>query len=251
MLKWVLAGIALLAIVGAALFLFKGTHDPARDNPGVKPPDAGTSSQPSGPPAAQTDAAVKPGQREVEPEKKTDPPASQSPTPAAATGSGAAGSGAVASPATPQRPSISIPTGEFSILNVHSELCLSPAGGGANGKNAPIVQYTCDKDLARFWRFIVVEGDVVQIRNSATNMCLTVAGGGTGRNLESVQYFCDDDLSRRWRYAPIDDTTFRLVNVNSHLCLTIAGGDTALNRVAVQFPCDGDPARDWRITHAR
>jgi hypothetical protein len=143
-----------------------------------------------------------------------------------------------------------VPAGELSIMNVRSELCLSPAGG-ANGRNVQIVQFMCDQDLSRFWRFVVIEGDVVQIKNSLSDLCLTIAGGSADRNIASVQYLCDKDPSRRWRYSPVDRTTFRLVNVKSGLCLTIAGGGAARNTTAVQYACDGDPSRDWRIVNPR
>ena len=138
------------------------------------------------------------------------------------------------------------PSGQVQIMNEHSNLCLSPAGGGRD-KNVQIVQYLCDQDPSRLWTFRVVSGDVVQIANVNSDMCLTVAGGNTERNDPSVQYFCDQDPSRRWHYTPVDEKRFRLVNVNSGLCLTIAGGGSDKNTVAVQYPCDGDPSRDWEI----
>jgi hypothetical protein len=96
-----------------------------------------------------------------------------------------------------------------------------------------------------------VEGDIVEITNLNSGLCLTIAGGNTERNVVSVQYTCDSDPSRRWRYTVVDATTFRLVNVHSGLCLTIAGGGTDRNTTAVQYPCDGDPSRNWRITSGR
>jgi len=142
------------------------------------------------------------------------------------------------------------PSGRVAIMNAHSNLCLSPAGGGRD-KNGEIVQFTCDQDPARFWSFTVVEGDIVEITNLNSGLCLTIAGGNTDRNIVSVQYTCDSDPSRRWRYTVVDGATFRLVNVHSGLCLTIAGGGTSRNTTAVQFPCDGDPSRDWKISSGR
>jgi hypothetical protein len=152
------------------------------------------------------------------------------------------------SPPSPNKPHA--PDGEVLIMNANSGLCLSPAGGGTD-RNTEIVQFTCDRDSARVWRFVPVDGDVVKIRNINSGMCLTVAGGNTNLNDHSVQYFCDDDPSRRWHYTVVNETTFRLVNVNSDLCLTVAGGGTDRNTVAVQYRCEGDPSRDWRITQPR
>src|SRR5689334_20439849 len=70
------------------------------------------------------------------------------------------------------------PSGRVAIMNAHSNLCLSPAGGGRD-KNGEIVQFTCDQDPARFWSFTVVEGDVVEITNLNSGLCLTIAGGNT------------------------------------------------------------------------
>ena len=137
------------------------------------------------------------------------------------------------------------PGGRIEIMNAHSDLCLSPAGGG-RGNNDEIVQFTCDQDPSRFWTFRVVGDDVVKIVNVNSGLCLTVAGGNKERNTVSVQYSCDNDPSRRWHYVS-DGGTFRLMNVNSGLCLTIAGGGTGKNVTAVQFPCDGDPSRNWKI----
>ena len=133
------------------------------------------------------------------------------------------------------------------IMNAHSGLCLSPAGGGRDNNNQ-IVQFTCDQDPSRFWSFTVVNGDIVEIMNLNSGLCLTIAGGNTERNVVSVQYTCDHDPSRRWRYTVVDATTFRLVNLHSGLCLTIAGGGTDRNTAAVQYPCDGDRSRDWKIS---
>ena len=119
------------------------------------------------------------------------------------------------------------------------------------GNNGEIVQFTCDQDPSRFWSFTAVNGDIVEITNLNSGLCLTIAGGNTERNLVSVQYTCDSDPSRRWRYTVVDAATFRLVNVHSGLCLTIAGGGTGRNTTAVQFPCDGDRSRDWKISSGR
>ena len=142
------------------------------------------------------------------------------------------------------------PSGRVAIMNAHSNLCLSPAGGGRD-KNGEIVQFTCDQDPSRFWSFTVVAGDIVEITNANSGLCLTIAGGNTERNIVSVQYTCDGDPSRRWHYTVVDASTFRLVNVHSGLCLTIAGGGTGKNTTAVQFPCDGDPSRNWKIISGR
>jgi ricin-type beta-trefoil lectin protein len=142
------------------------------------------------------------------------------------------------------------PSGRVAIMNAHSRLCLSPAGGGSD-RNAQIVQFTCDQDPSRFWSFTIVNGDIVEITNVNSGLCLTVAGGNTERNTVSVQYTCDSDPSRRWRYTVVDPRRFRLVNVHSGLCLTVAGGGSDRNTTAVQYPCDGDPSRDWQIRSGR
>ena len=92
------------------------------------------------------------------------------------------------------------PSGRVAIMNAHSGLCLSPAGGG-RGNNGEIVQFTCDQDPSRFWSFTAVNGDIVEITNLNSGLCLTIAGGNTERNIVSVQYTCDSDPSRRWRYT--------------------------------------------------
>ena len=68
------------------------------------------------------------------------------------------------------------PSGRVAIMNAHSGLCLSPAGGGRDN-NGQIVQFTCDQDPSRFWSFTVVNGDIVQITNLNSGLCLTIAGG--------------------------------------------------------------------------
>jgi cytolethal distending toxin subunit A len=138
------------------------------------------------------------------------------------------------------------PSGRVAIMNAHSNLCLSPAGGNRN-LNDETVQFNCDADPSRFWSFTQLGGDVVEITNLNSGLCLTVAGGNTQRNDPSVQFTCDTDASRRWHFRDLDASTFQLVNVNSNLCLTIAGGSTDLNVTAVQFPCDGDTSRNWRL----
>ncbi len=41
------------------------------------------------------------------------------------------------------------PSGRVAIMNAHSNLCLSPAGGGRD-KNGEIVHFICDQDPSRF-----------------------------------------------------------------------------------------------------
>ena len=125
------------------------------------------------------------------------------------------------------------PSGRVAIMNAHSNLCLSPAGGNRN-LNDETVQFNCDNDPSRFWSFTHLGGDIVEITNLNSGLCLTVAGGNTQRNDPSVQFTCDTDASRRWHFKDLDGSTFQLVNVNSNLCLTIAGGSTDLNVTAVQ-----------------
>src|SRR5205085_6273357 len=76
------------------------------------------------------------------------------------------------------------PSGRVAIMNAHSGLCLSPAGGGRD-RNGQIVQFTCDQDPSRFWSFTVVNGDMVEITNLNSGLCLTIAGGNTERNIVS------------------------------------------------------------------
>ena len=67
------------------------------------------------------------------------------------------------------------PSGRVAIMNAHSGLCLSPAGGGRDN-NTQIVQFTCDQDPSRFWSFTVVNGNIVEITNLNSGLCLTIAG---------------------------------------------------------------------------
>ena len=124
---------------------------------------------------------------------------------------------------------------------------LPDAAGGNRNLNDQVVQFNCDSDPSRFWSFTSIGGDVVEITNLNSGLCLTVAGGNKDNNDPSVQFTCDTDASRRWHFVNIGNNEFRLRNVNSNLCLTIAGGSTDLNVVAVQFPCDEDTSRNWRL----
>ena len=150
-------------------------------------------------------------------------------------------------PPTPT-PALTIapPTNPTKIANSHTGLCLSPAGGTTNA-NEQIVQYVCDENIARQWRFDVVSGDVVKIINLNSKMCLTVAGGTADRQVPAVQYPCDGDPSRFWHFKAIDASTFRLINVHSQLCLAVGGGLASLNAIAVQDSCEAAPAVDWRF----
>ena len=91
-------------------------------------------------------------------------------------------------------------------------------------------------------------GDIIEITNLNSGLCLTIAGGSADRNTVAVQYTCDGHPSRRWRYMASSANSFRLVNMHSGLCLTIAGGGTDRNTTAVQYPCDQDRSRDWQIS---
>jgi hypothetical protein len=44
----------------------------------------------------------------------------------------------------------------------------------------------------------LIGGNVVEITNLNSGLCLTIAGGGTGRNDTAVQYPCDGHPSRDW-----------------------------------------------------
>ena len=76
------------------------------------------------------------------------------------------------------------PSGRVAIMNAHSGLCLSPAGGGRD-KNSEIVQFTCDQDPSRFWSFTDVDGDTVEITNLNSGLCLTIAGVLNGTSYPS------------------------------------------------------------------
>ena len=52
------------------------------------------------------------------------------------------------------------PSGRVAIMNAHSNLCLSPAGGNRN-LNDQTVQFNCDADPSRFWSFTHLGGDIV------------------------------------------------------------------------------------------
>jgi len=137
------------------------------------------------------------------------------------------------------------------IVNAHSRLCLTVAGG-IRDLNAELVQYPCDDDPSRFWSISAIKGTpFVAIKNLNSGLCLTIAGGGGGANTTAVQYECDDDPSRRWKMSPAPVSGFRLANAHSGLCLTVAGGGSERNTAAVQYPCDGDPSRDWEIRAAK
>jgi hypothetical protein len=84
------------------------------------------------------------------------------------------------------------------IVNVKSGLCLTVAGG-SNDPNVGSVQYACDDDLSRRWRYSVVDATTFRLINVRTSLCLAIAGGGTGTNATAVQYRCDGDLSRNWQ----------------------------------------------------
>jgi cytolethal distending toxin subunit A len=138
------------------------------------------------------------------------------------------------------------PGGRLTIVNAHSHLCLTPAGGNRE-LNDQVVQFNCDNDPSRFWSLATIGGNTVEVTNLNSGLCLTVSGGNTSQNNPSVQFNCDADPSRRWRIQPVGINLFQLVNVNSNLCLTIAGGSSDINVTAVQFTCDGDPSRNWRF----
>jgi cytolethal distending toxin subunit A len=75
--------------------------------------------------------------------------------------------------------------------------------GGNTERNTVSVQYTCDTDPSRRWRYSEM-GDGVTFRliNVHSGLCLTVAGGGTERNTRAVQFPCDGDPSRNWKIMP-------------------------------------------------
>ncbi len=140
-------------------------------------------------------------------------------------------------------------TGEH-LINVHSHLCLSSAGGSA-GVNVAIVQYTCDQDPSRFWTYSPFPGGGTYIRNVRSGLCLSPAGGSTGLNVVLVQYYCDTNPARSWDFRFFDPTAYYgpdsvyMHNRFTGLCASPAGGSAGLNVVAVQYNCDNDFARAW------
>src|SRR5215831_10630886 len=61
-------------------------------------------------------------------------------------------------------------------MNAHSGLCLSAAGGG-QGKNVPIVQFTCDMDPSRRWHYNVVDATTIRLVNKHHSCPNTLAMG--------------------------------------------------------------------------
>jgi cytolethal distending toxin subunit A len=139
----------------------------------------------------------------------------------------------------------------YRIVNANSNLCLTVAGGSSS-PNAVGVQYTCDTDPSRYWKFVTGgnAGPDFHIVNRNSGLCLTIAGASTAVNAKAVQYSCDTDPSRRWLLTSDSGGTYKLLNRNSGLCLTIAGASTALNATAVQYNCDFNLSRYWRVTFA-
>lgn len=254
-LKVVLGLLGLVVLVATIRYMTSPSGVAVPDLSGSTRDDAAAKLEAAGLAVGKTSTQTDPG-------KRSNTVVSQSPTAGITVARGTRVDLTVATPSTPTQPPAGqqqpppsaskphAPDGEVLIMNANSGLCLSPAGGGKE-RNTEIVQFTCDRDPARVWRFVPVDGDVVKIRNINSGMCLTVAGGNTNLNDHSVQYFCDDDPSRRWHYTVVNETTFRLVNLNSDLCLTVADASTERNIVAAQNRCEGDPSRDWRITEPR
>jgi hypothetical protein len=82
----------------------------------------------------------------------------------------------------------------------NSGLCLIIAGGNTE-RNIVSVQYTCDHDPSRRWRYTVVDATTFRLVNLHSGLCLTIAGGGTDRNATAVQYPCDGDRSCDWKIS--------------------------------------------------
>lgn len=158
---------------------------------------------------------------------------------------------ALITPMTATKPEVSQaavpPPGRLHLMNFHSGLCLSPAGG-VSDNGAGMVQYLCDSDPSRFWKLQVVSNEIVKVMNDKSSLCLAVPGGSAALNAVTVQQTCDENPIVQWRYSLVSGSIIRLVNVHSGLCLTIAGGVSDRNAVSVQYTCDGDPARDWQTT---
>lgn len=221
--KWVIAGVLLLLISVGGYFFMSGSNSSKGElnaEPNPAKPDVGPSTGHDGAGAGVSkDTPVSP------------PPAGKDAEP-------------------PAQQKLNIPTSELSISNVHSEQCLSPAGGNDKA-GVELVQYKCDSDLSRYWRFVLVDRDLIQIKNAFSGLCIAVSGASKELNMPIVQESCDTDPSARWRYTPVNETTFLLVNVRTDRCLTIAGGTKNLNQTAVQYLCDGDPSRSWQVVHTR
>src|SRR5215469_16666975 len=98
-------------------------------------------------------------------------------------------------------PVAAAPSGRVAIMNAHSGLCLTIAGGNTE-RNIVSVQYACDSDPSRRWRYTPIDGTTFRLVNVRSGLCLTIAGGGTDRNTTAVQYSCDGDPSRDWRIRP-------------------------------------------------
>lgn len=130
------------------------------------------------------------------------------------------------------------------LVNAHSHLCLSPAGG-STGVNVVVVQYYCDRDTSRLWSYPPFPGGGSYIRNLHSGLCLSPAGGSAGLNVSLVQYYCDANPARNWTFTYKTPDTSYMYNQASHLCASPAGGSTGLNVVIVQYFCDTDFARGW------
>ena len=88
------------------------------------------------------------------------------------------------------------------LINGKTGKCLTIAGGTSPANNLTAVQFDCDGDLSRSWRFNPA-GDAFQVQNAKTGKCLTIAGGTSpANNLTAVQFDCDGDLSRSWHFNP-------------------------------------------------
>lgn len=129
----------------------------------------------------------------------------------------------------------------FQLFNVHSDKCLTVAGGGA-ADNDPVVQRTCREELSHLWRMRLVSlTGLFQVQNVRTGRCLSAAGGDG----HVVQYRCDDAPARRWRLWDAEGTGFLIRSAISGRCLTVAGGSRGEDAATLLSTCGPARSRRW------
>jgi hypothetical protein len=119
--------------------------------------------------------------------------------------------------------------------NVGTTFCLA-INGGNPAAGTPAIQWYCTDPPDHRWQLTALGGNLVQLKNGGTNLCLSVKAA-TAVNAPVTQQACSG-VSQQWAAEPMSDGSVRYRNKQNNGCLAVPARSTEAGRALITWTCD-------------
>jgi hypothetical protein len=124
------------------------------------------------------------------------------------------------------------------IWNAYSDKCVGLSG-------SEVRQWTCSGADSLYWRLGSQRSGHLQVINSATGQCLSVAGRSSAQGALLAVRACDDLNDQFWRFEFIGNYEFLLHNLHSGKYMSIVGNSSSPGAALNQWSDTGSVAQVW------